>query len=169
LEGEIVRDAMLAVSGELNTRMHGPSFRPFNVTVFNTHFYHLFDSETPEFNRRTVYRMQISTGRDPFLVALDCPAPSLAAPDRRTTTTPLQALALMNNSFALRQADRFAARVRRLAGEDVAAQVERCYRLAFGRLPTRAESAEGVRFVRANGLPTFCWVLLNSSEFLYVL
>ena len=52
-----MRDAMLAASGDLNLQMGGPSFRPFTVTVFNTHFYHLFDRGTPEFNRRPVYRV----------------------------------------------------------------------------------------------------------------
>ena len=168
LDAETVRDAMLAVSGELNPTIGGPSFRPFKVTVFNTHFYHLFDSDKPEFNRRSLYRMQISTGRDPFLTALDCPAPSLAAPKRRTTITPLQALALMNNTFALRQAERFARRVLKQSSGDIVKEVRRCYEVALGRSPTKTELSEAVAFVRTNDLSTFCWVLLNSSEFLYV-
>ena len=43
LEGEAVRDAMLAVSGQLNPQVGGPSFRPFTVTVFNSSFYALTD------------------------------------------------------------------------------------------------------------------------------
>lgn len=168
LEGEIIRDAMLAVSGELNTRMSGPGYRPFTVTVFNTHFYHLFDSDLPKYNRRTVYRIQVSTGRSKFLDALDCPAPSLAAPKRRTTTTPLQALALMNNPFAFRQAERFAERVRRQAGNRLAQQVDHAHRLALGRPPAEREAADAAAFARQHGLKSLCWVLLNSSEFLYV-
>jgi mono/diheme cytochrome c family protein len=168
LEGEIIRDAMLAVSGELNSKLGGPSFRPFTVTVFNTHFYHMFDSDKPDFNRRTVYRIQVSTGRSAFLDALGCPSPSLASPKRRTTTTPLQALALMNNTFAVRQAERFADRVRRRAGERINAQVTLAIRTAYGRLPTKSEISKATEFVRRNGLKSLCRVLLNSSEFLYV-
>jgi hypothetical protein len=168
LEAETVRDAMLAVSGELNPRMGGPSFRPFTVTVFLTHFYHLIDPGTPEFNRRTVYRINVNTAKSPLLDALDCPAPSLTMPRRRTTTTTLQALALMNDSFVLRQADRFADRVRRSTGRGVEAQVGLAFRLALGRVPKPDELAAAVRVVREQGLASACWALLNSSEFLYL-
>jgi hypothetical protein len=168
LEGEIIRDSMLAVSGELNSKLEGPSFRPFTVSVFNTSFYHLFDSDKPEFNRRTIYRIQVSTGRSAFLDALDCPSPSLASPKRRTTTTPLQALALMNNTFAVRQANRFASRVRIRSGERINKQVTLAFQVAYGRAPSKTELPEATDFVRKNGLKSLCWVLLNSSEFLYV-
>jgi hypothetical protein len=168
LEGEIIRDSMLAVSGELNSKLEGPSFRPFTVSVFNTHFYHMFDSDKPEFNRRTIYRIQISTGRSAFLDALDCPSPSLAAPKRRTTTTPLQALALMNNTFAVRQANRFADRIRRRTNKSKNGQITLAFRMAYGRVPSKTELPTATEFVRKNGLKSLCWVLLNSSEFLYV-
>lgn len=168
LEGEIVRDAMLAVSGDLNRQIGGPSFRPFTVTVFLTHFYHQFDRGDAEFNRRTVYRANVNTGRSPLLDALDCPVPSVAAPRRRPTTTPLQALALMNDTFVVRQADRLAERVRRVAGPNLDTQVTHGYRLAFGRLPTAAERAAARSIANEHGLATVCWALLNASEFLYV-
>jgi mono/diheme cytochrome c family protein len=168
LEAEIIRDAMLAVSGELNPQIGGPSFRPFTVTVFNTHFYHLFDRGTPEFNRRTVYRINVNTAKNPLLEALDCPAPSITMPRRRSTTTPLQALAMMNDSFVQRQADRFAHRVEQRAGNDPDAQVTRAFRLALGRLPDAEELAGMRKLVDEHGLPSGCWVLFNASEFLYV-
>jgi hypothetical protein len=168
LEAEIVRDAMLAVSGQLNPQLGGPSFRPFTVTVRNHNFYHLFDKDTPEFNRRTVYRMNVNTGKSPFLDALDCPAPSLTMPRRRSTVTPLAALALMNDSFALRQAERFAQRVKREASGDLQRQVKQVFRLALGREPTPEELQMSVKLASENGLEQVCWVLLNATEFLYV-
>jgi mono/diheme cytochrome c family protein len=168
LEAEAVRDAMLAVSGELNPQMGGPSFRPFTITTLLTNFYHLFDGDKPEFNRRTVYRMNVNTGRNPLLDALDCPAPSVTMPKRRATMTPLQALALMNDGFVLRQAERLARRVRQAAGADPNAQVLLAYRLAFGRAPEDDEGAAAARLVQEHGLDSACWVLLNASEFLYV-
>ena len=168
LEAEIVRDAMLSASGELNTQMGGPSFKPFTVTVFNTHFYHLFDSGEPQYNRRTVYRACVTTGRSPLLSALDCPAPSLAAPQRQETITPLQALSLMNDSFVQRQAEKMAARVAREAGDEPAAQVERAYSIAVGRPPSAEELTAAQGLVAGQSLKELCWALLNSSEFLYV-
>jgi hypothetical protein len=167
LDGEIVRDAMLAVSGKLNAEVGGPSFRPFKVTVFNTYFYHLLDEDRPEWNRRTVYRMNIDTGRDPLLDTLDCPAPSVATPKRQFTTTALQALALMNHSFVVRQADALAARVQQSSGEP-REQIAAAYRLALGRAPREDEVVSAEQLVETAKLNTFCWALLNSSEFLYV-
>ena len=168
LEAEIVRDAMLAASGELNTQMGGPSFKPFTVTVFNTHFYHLFDSGEPQYNRRTIYRACVTTGKSPLLTVLDCPAPSLSAPKRQETITPLQALALMNDSFVQRQAEKMAARVAAEAGSPAAAaQIQRAYAIALSREPTTEELAAAQELVHSQSLKELCWALLNSSEFLY--
>jgi hypothetical protein len=168
LEAETVRDAMLCVSGRLNPRMGGPSYRPFTVTVFNSTFYDLLDEATPRMEQRTVYRMNVNSARNPLLDALDCPDPSVKAPRRALTTTPLQALELMNNPFVLRQARHFAGRVAREAGAGPAAQVALAYRLAFGRAPTAAEQERAAAHVRGHGLDSLCWVLFNASEFLYL-
>jgi hypothetical protein len=167
LDAEVIRDTMLAISGALDRRMRGPSFQPFKVTVFNTHFYHLFDSPKPEYNRRTIYRANVITGRDPLLDCFDCPSPSVATPLRRATITPTQALALMNNSFVLRQARLFAAQVKESAGPNVLAQLERAFQLALTRSPTEKEQEQMNQLVSEHGLASACWVLLNSSEFLY--
>jgi hypothetical protein len=166
LEGEAVRDAMLAVSGRLHRSGGGPSFRPFTIKVFNSTFYELTDRDEPEFNRRTVYRMNVNSAKSPFLDAFDCPDPSVKAPLRSTTTTPLQALGLMNNAFVQRQARYFAALVK--AEAEPAAQVSLAYRVALGRPPTQEESVAAATLVREQGAETLCWVLLNSSEFLYL-
>jgi len=159
---------MLAASGELNRTIGGPSFRPFTVTIFNSHFYTLTDPPGTEYNRRTVYRMNVNSAKSPLLDAFDCPDPSVKAPRRSTTTTPLQALALMNNSFVLRQARHFAARVEREAGAGVERQVMLAYRLALGREPRPEEARRAEELVRQHGAEALCWALLNASEFLYL-
>ena len=165
LEGEVVRDAMLAMSGDLDSRMGGPSFAPFTVTQLNTYFYHLFDKDEPEFNRRSIYRIHVITARSPFLDALDCPSPAVSTPRRRPTTTPLQALALMNDSFAVRQAGKLA---HRIAADtpDVTAQIVRAFEIVFSRPPQPGEASACAKVARENGLATVCWTLLNASEFL---
>lgn len=168
LEAETIRDAMLATSSELNGQIGGPSFRPFTVTVFNTHFYHLFDKGEPQFNRRSIYRMQVNTAKSPLLDALDCPAPSISSPQRRSTTTPLQALALMNDSFVMRQAERFAQRLEREAGTSMEGRIKLAYIYAIGRLPSPAELTATRDLATDHGLAAVCWSLLNASEFLYV-
>ena len=168
LEAEALRDAMLAASGQLNLQLGGPSFRPFTVVSFNSDFYEPKDSVGPEFNRRTVYRMNVNSGQDPLLDAFDCPEPSVKTPRRGVTTTPLQALALMNNSFVQRQASELADRAFNEARHKLPAAIQAAYRLALGRIPTREESARAVAAAKERGLASVCWVLLNSTEFAYV-
>jgi hypothetical protein len=166
LEAESVRDAILAVSGRLDRAVGGPSFRPFTITVFNSSFYNLFDSDAPGLDRRSVYRINVNSAKDPLLETLDCPDPSVKTPRRALTTTPVQALTLMNAAFVQRQARWMAVRVRAESGDDPARQVERAYRLALGRPPTGDERPRLVSFVRKNGLENLAWVLFNANEFL---
>ncbi len=168
IEGEIIRDAMLAVSGELNPQMGGPSFRPFTVTSHGSDFYHLKDMIGPQYNRRTIYRANINSGKSPMMDALDCPDPSIKTPARRTTTTPLAALALMNNSLVQRQAAKMAHRMLTQAGADETKAIALAYRTAFGRAPTGQESRDAAALVKEHGLETLCWALLNATEFMYV-
>jgi len=168
LEAEAVRDTMLYVSGQLNSQMAGPGFRPFKVTVSNSHFYELIDSSGAEFNRRSIYRAGVQSAKDPLLDYLDCPDPSTKTPARGITTTPLQALSLMNNSFVQRQSARFAERVKNEAGADIAAQARHAWSLALCREPHQDETEAAKRLIRLHGLESLCWTLLNSSEFLYV-
>jgi hypothetical protein len=168
LEAEAVRDAMLAVSGQLNWQIGGPSFRPFTTTALLTQFYHRVDDGRADFNRRTIYRINVNTAKDPLLDSLDCPAPSVSAPSRRSTTTALQALALKNDSFVLRQAERLADRLRAIAGPEPGNQVRIAVLAAFGREPSGIELGALERIAAIHGLEHACWVLLNSSEFLYL-
>lgn len=171
LEAEMVRDAMLDISGVLNRRPGGPGFQEFSVhkavgTITNQ--YTPVEASGPEFDRRTLYRSWARGGRNGFLDAFDCPDPSTVAPRRAVTTTPLQALALLNNALTLRLSDRLAERLRAEAGDDPERQVDRAYQLAFGRAPSEAERAEACRVVAAHGAAVLARAIFNSNEFLYV-
>ncbi len=169
LDGEEVRDAMLAVSGDLNRALHGPSFRPFRFGEARGSLrnYILTDDDSSALRRRTVYRMNIITGGDPMLEALDCPLPSTKTPKRRSTTTALQALSLMNNAFVQKRARGLAERLQReVRGLD--GQVQRAFELALGRSPREPELAASRSLAERGGLETLCWGLFNTSEFLYV-
>jgi hypothetical protein len=168
LEAEAVRDAMLSISGQLNPREGGPGFRPFKVTVSGSHFYELTDPPGEEFNRRSVYRMSIQSGKDPLLDSLDCPDPSTKTPARSVTTTPIQSLGLMNNAFVQRQTPHLPERMRTQAGDRPSDQIKLAYRLALSREPSRDELRQALELSRLHGLESVAWVLLNASEFLYV-
>jgi hypothetical protein len=169
LEAEAVRDATLVIAGQFNPAPGGPSmqdFRPYEYKT--TQYYEPLDRVGFEFNRRSIYRMWARGGKNPLLDTFDCPDPSTATPRRGTTTTPLQALALMNNSFTLRMADHFAERLQKDRPNDVNHQVAKAFELAYGRAANEYESAAAGQFVGQHGLPAFCRVLLNSNGFLYV-
>jgi hypothetical protein len=168
LEAEAIRDAMLMTAGQLNPTMGGPGYRDFKTREFGSTLYQSIDPVGYEFNRRTIYRCWIRSGTNRFLDVFDCPDPSTTTPKRLTTTTPLQALGLWNNSLVLRIADGFAERLRREVGADERRQIELAYELAFAREPDAGELKIAVDFVRKNGLPAFCRVIFNSNEFLYV-
>jgi hypothetical protein len=101
--------------------------------------------------------------------AFDCPDAGQTAPRRNRSTTPLQALALLNSPFLLQQAGFFAERLEREAGTDCLAQVRRAFALAFGREPSTDESTAAEHFIAMRGLPAFCRALLNATELLTVL
>ena len=100
--------------------------------------------------------------------AFDCPDPSVKTPRRGVTTTPLQALALMNNSFVQRQAGYLADRALTESRQDLSAAVQTAYRLALGRSATGLEAKRALAAAKERGLANVCWVLLNSTEFIYV-
>jgi hypothetical protein len=168
LEAEAVRDAILCVTGALNPEIGGPGYADFTTFVRNSQFYEMVDPIGQSFHRRSLYRTWVRSGRNGFLDVFDCPDPSTLTPDRAITTTPLQALALMNNSFVLRMSDRFAARLVREAGDDAPPQVDRAFQLAYGRPSAPEETELATAFIREHGLAAFCRVVLNSNEFLYV-
>ncbi len=168
LEAEAFRDAVLAVSGEIDLRMGGPGYRDFKVSSIENETYTVFDAVGGEFNRRSLYRTWLRTGTSPLLDLLDCPDPSVATPKRAVTSTPLQALALLNNRFMEHHAERFAARLKREAPQGITAQVRRAYDLSVGRQPTDGELAFGQRFAAKYGLTQLVLVLLNTSEFSYI-
>jgi hypothetical protein len=171
LEAEMVRDAMLAVSGRLDTALGGPSFRDHELVQApgtKAMHYEVVDPATPGLDRRTLYRAWARGGRSTFLDAFDCPDPSTTAPRRPVTTTPLQALAMMNNALVLHLSDAFANRLKREAGNEPEAQVDLAYRLAFGRKPEPAERDRAIRVLRQVGASTLARAIFNSNEFLYV-
>jgi hypothetical protein len=169
LEAEAARDALLLVAGQLNPAMGGPGYHDFRAFIHKTtQFYEPLAALGADVQRRTVYRTWARGGRNPLLDTLDCADPSTTTPRRGVTTTPLQALALWNNTFVLRMAALLAQRVEREAGGERERQIERLYELAFARPPAGEELVAGAKFVAAHGLTAYCRVLINSNEFLYI-
>ena len=168
LEAEGIRDSILAVSGNLDRTAGGPGFFLHEVDRENVYHYHPKETFGPAESRRMVYAFKVRMEQDGIFGAFDCPDGSLVMPKRSVSTTPLQALNLFNSRFVLDQSETFAARLRKEAGSELAAQVQRAWQLAFNRSPERAELKQAAEFAKAQGLPAFCRAVLNANEFLFI-
>jgi hypothetical protein len=141
LDGEAIRDALLAASGRLNPAMGGPSVFP----------------ELPAELTR--------------LEAFDRPDTNASCPRRAVTTIAPQALSLLNGKLALDSSRALAERVAREAGPEHSARIGRAYRLALGRSPDPVERRLAESFLIEGGeiaLADFCLAILNVNEFVYV-
>jgi hypothetical protein len=170
LDAEEVRDSVLADSGKLNLTMGGPGFDLFR---FKDDHSPVYDYTAPgltdrkETWRRAVYAFTVRSVQNPFIECLDGADPNLATPVRSTTVTSLQALALLNDPFILRQSELFAERLKR-ENTGIPAQVAAAYAYAFGRPPTVQESADLAQFAASHSLAAACRLLFNTNEFLFV-
>ena len=169
LDAESIRDAMLAVSGKLDLTMGGPSVQQFLFKDDHSPVYDYtrFDVDDPRSLRRSIYRFLVRSVPDPFMECLDCADPSIMTPKRNTTLTSIQALALLNNPLATRQAEHFAERLRAIA-PDAPRQIEAAYRLALGRKPGEREAQALVEYAERHGLANACRVIFNSNEFVFI-
>jgi hypothetical protein len=168
LEAEPIRDMILAVSGKLDLKMGGPGFSFFQPNDNYVRVYTPKKEFGPDSYRRMVYGTVVRQRPDGVFGVFDCPDGGQIAPKRTRSTTPLQALNLLNSGFIMQQANFFAERLKKDAGEDIKAQVQRAFALAFQRQPEKIELDASAALIKEQGLPIFCRALLNANEFVYV-
>jgi len=166
-EAEVLRDSMLQASGQLNRSMGGVGFDLFEP---NTNYVKVYFSRREfgaETFRRMVYQQKPRMQLDDTFGVFDCPDAGQIAPRRNSSTTPLQALSLLNSPFAVQQADFLADRVRGEVGANASAeqQAVHAFQLALGRIPAAEELRAAAELVHAHGLASVCRALFNSHEF----
>ena len=170
LDAEELRDGVLLVSGDLDPRMGGPGYEPF---FFKDDHSPIYDHTAPGVldhpgtHRRAVYRFIVRSVPDPFLECLDGADPNQNTPVRSTTITALQALAMLNDTFVIRESRVLA---RRLEAEirDPADRIASAFERAMGR-PSRPDEFRVLSgYVQAHGLANACRLLFNANEFLFV-
>ena len=171
LDAESIRDAVLAASGRLDLAMGGPSVRQFvespGIHVTPTVDYQAYDLDSPGNARRSVYRFLFRTLPDPLMESLDCPDGSQLAPVRGASVTAIQALALLDDRFIVRQSEHMAARIERLA-ELPAERIRLLFQLVLLRDPTADESRDWEAYAAKHSLANACRMLLNTNEFVFV-
>jgi hypothetical protein len=168
LEAEPIRDMILTVSGKLDLHMGGSGFSFFEPNDNYVRVYAAKKEFGPAEWRRMVYGTVVRQRPDGVFGAFDCPDGGQIAPKRSRSTTPLQALNLLNSGFIMQQARFLAERLEKEAGAEEKAQVRRAFALALQREPEREELAAAAKFIREDGLALFCRALLNANEFVYM-
>ncbi len=160
LRAEQLRDALLAVSGEMDTKIGGPSV----------------ESKVP---RRALYVRSKRNSPEPFMYAFDMANGLTSVSQRTITTTPTQALLMINGDYVLARAIKFGGRIRHSGSATCAGALTHGFRLAWGREPTDVELQRALDFIGVDAstnpkemisarLIDFSHVLLNSNEFLYI-
>lgn len=174
LDGEAIRDAVLAVSGQLNPQLEGPCVfpeLPRELTRLSSKgaIWPLSPLERDR-NRRSLYVFIRRNLRYPFFEAFDRPDTNASCPRRSTTTIAPQALSLLNGSLAWDAANALARRLEREGGVSDASRIDLAYRLTLGRRPDAEESRLAQEFVaaRPGSWTAFALALLNLNEFVYI-
>ena len=145
LDAEAIRDTLLAVAGNLDLSPAGAHpFPPSHEWGFTQHkpFKAVYES-----NRRSVYLMTQRIQRHPYLAIFDGADPSASTPVRPTSTTPTQALFLLNDPFVHSQSGRLAERISGM-GLDDQTKISQAYALLFSRAPTAEEAGASLRFLK---------------------
>jgi hypothetical protein len=146
LEGESIRDEMLAVSGRLDRTMYGPSVQPYREEPKD--YRKLYQGPLDGNGRRSIYLKVTRHEGSRFLETFDFPNPNVARGNRDTTNVPTQALALLNDPFVIDQAGFWADRLIRTQAPSVESRIDLMFRTALGRLPDEAERARFTGLVK---------------------
>lgn len=163
LTAEQIRDSILSATGQLDLKSGGPSV----------------DGKEP---RRTIYTKVRRNTRDPLLDVFDAPEGFTSTGTRNVTTTPVQALLMLNSPFMVEQGKKFADRVRREKSKNDDERIGHAFRLAFGRdaLPREIAATQGFltqqtlrvggdsAAAREGAFLDFCQALLHANEFVYI-
>jgi hypothetical protein len=163
LEAEAIRDAILHVSGTLDTTMYGPG---------------TLEGNSP---RRSVYLTVKRSQMVPLMQIFDAPESIQSIGERSTTTAATQALAMMNSPFVRQRAEKLAQRVNPKANGAMGQAIDEAYRITLGRLPNGAERQRMQAFIEKQvesygrsakateqAMTDFCQVLLCLNEFVYI-
>jgi hypothetical protein len=166
LEGEAIRDSILAVSGAMDSAMYGSG------------------TKDEHSRRRSIYFTVKRSELIGSMVAFDQPEPLVSQGFRPTTTVAPQALMLLNGPQVREWAERFGRRLTPWGGdyEPIQALVDDAYMFALGRKPSADESRDAVSFIstqtksyavdgqtapRSRALADFCQVVFGLNEFIY--
>ena len=178
LEGETIRDAMLAVSGRLDTRMYGPGVMPHLTPFMIGRGRPGSSGPLDGAGRRSIYLAVRRNFLNPLFQAFDAPVPFTTMGRRAVSNVPAQALAMLNNPFVVQQAELWARRALAERTDEVS-RIEWMYETAFARPALPDEIAASREFLatqatqyapddQQRGWTDLAHVLFNVKEFVWI-
>jgi mono/diheme cytochrome c family protein len=168
LEGEAIRDCLLAISGQLNPELGGPGvFPPIPKEVIaGAKGGWPQNDRARDYSRRSIYIFARRNLRFPFLEVFDAPDNNLSCPARERSTTAPQSLTLLNADEVTVAAKLTEARLMKEAGSNDV-RITLAYRLVLGRPPSAKEQELARAFLAQSPLHEFCRALFNLNDFVY--
>ena len=163
VEAEVMRDCILQVTENLNTEVGGRGFNIYEPKLLFGHW-HMKDNFSELTWRRLLYQNKMRRSDDALFSAFDLPDCGQIRDKRSISTTPLQALNLLNAEFVIAQSEILATQVQSKF-KDEAAQVSECFRRLFNRAPSEEELRHCRALLQKEGLSLVCRALFNSNEF----
>ncbi len=181
LEGEAIRDSLLAVSGRLNPAMFGPSvLPPLPADLATSAKNWTANLVAADHARRSIYIFARRNLRFPFFEVFDAPDNNVTCPERGRSVTAPQALTLLNSEEVLTAAGAAATRVMQEAGS-TDERIRRAFQLTLGRAPTASEREKSRLFLREHRdgnaprtepsqteFTALCRALFNLNAFVFV-
>ncbi len=179
LEGEAIRDSLLALSGRLDSKQFGAPV-PIHLTSFMDGRGRPGTSGPLDGDgRRSIYISVRRNFLSPFMLTFDSPVPFSSMGRRNVSNVPAQSLILMNDPFVVEQAKRWADRALN-QGSNTDANIDWMYQSAFARSPTEMEKRVAMEFLgpssKGSGDPSldrerwshFAHALINTKEFIFL-
>ena len=167
VEAEVIRDAILQASGNLDLTVGGRSYRIHNEKGTYAQW-EVVNNHGPDTWRRMIYQERMRRVDDQLFTAFDFPDCGQVRAKRPVSTTPLQALNLMNSDFVIDQSRRIADRAVQDADGESDRALSRCFELLLGRPPTAHERETCGEIVEDGELTLVCRAIINSNEFAFI-
>ena len=164
VEAEVIRDTVLLAAGNLDSSVGGRSYRIHNEKKTYAQW-EVVNNHGPETWRRMIYQERMRRVDDRLFTAFDFPDCGQVRARRPVSTTPLQALNLMNSEFIVEQSQEIAQRAKTQAKERHVHPVDQCFDLLLGRKPSQDERQACLEIGDIN---LVCRALINSNEFAFL-
>ncbi|MEC9095297.1 MAG: PSD1 and planctomycete cytochrome C domain-containing protein [Planctomycetota bacterium] len=167
VEAEVIRDSILLASGKLQQNTGGKSYRIHNEKKTYAQW-EVVNNHGPHTWRRMLYQERMRRVDDGIFTAFDFPDCGQVRAKRPVSTTPLQALNLLNSPFVLEQTRYIAERALARAKNNAPAAIENCFKLILGRTPAPEELSVSLQLMEHEDLALVCRALINSNEFAFL-